>query len=188
MKPEMDSLNPYPGYWAYTSCFGGPTSNGGPIQLNKQPQNVLNYLTGDNFTRSPQTKKVAFKSPFNQVIDITESPDHFPIVRIPITASCYLYDQDVDTGNHQDYVNTIDAIIQFFTNNSVAVVLDLHWNCPDDSAISGCTGAQGAPMALAKFGSYPGAVTFWDTISNKYADNPLVLYELFNEPWYIFHS
>eukprot|EP01084_Bolivina_argentea_P148927 260268_1 len=182
MKPEMDSLNPYPGYWAYNSCFGGPSSQGGPIKLNKEPQNVLNYLTGSNFVRTPNTKKVAFKSPYDQVIT-SDIPEHHPIIRIPMTASCYLYDKDVDTGKHDDYVNTIDVIVEFFTNASVAVVLDLHWNCPDDSAISGCKGAQSAAMALAKFGSNPGAVTFWSTISKKYANNPLVIYELFNEPW-----
>ncbi len=31
------------------------------------------------------------------------------------------------TGNHLDYVNTLDAIIEFFTNASVAVIMDMHW-------------------------------------------------------------
>ena len=157
MKPEMDSRNPYPGYWAYNFCFGGPSSQNGPIALNKEPQNVLNYLTGSKFIRSPNTKKVSLKSQYDQVID-TDVPAHFPIVRMPMTASCYLYDVDSDTGKHEDYVDTIDAIVEFFTNASVAVVLDLHWNCPDSTAINGCKGAQSAAMALAQFGSNPGAV------------------------------
>eukprot|EP01084_Bolivina_argentea_P148926 260266_1 len=182
MKPNIDSKNPYKGWWAYNSCFGGPSSAKGPIELNKEPQNVLNYLSGSNFIRNPNINKIKFESPFNQVID-TDSPQHFPIIRIPMAGSCYLYDEDVDSGNHMDYVNTIDAIVQFFTNNNVAVILDLHWNCPDDTAISGCAGAQSVPMALAKFGSNPGAVAFWDAVSKRYANNSLVIYELFNEPW-----
>ena len=58
-----------------------------------------------------------------------------------------------------------------------------HWNCPDSTTLSGCQGAQSASMALKNFGSKPGAVTFWSTVSKKYANNPLVFYELFNEPW-----
>jgi len=60
--------------------------------------------------------------------------------------------------------------------------LDLHWNCPDSTQISGCTGGQAA-MALKNYGSYAGSVTFWNTVSAKYKGNPMVLFELYNEPW-----
>ena len=148
--------------------------------MNNETQNVLRYLS-DDFVRAPKIKKVAFKSPYDQVIEAKDAPNHFPIVRLPMTASCYLYDEDSVTGKHQDYVDTIDAIVEYFTKHEIAVVLDLHWNCPDSTAIGGCPGAQSAAMALSKFGSKAGAVTFWDTISRKYASNPLVIYELFNE-------
>jgi len=181
LKPNMDSQSPYPGYWAYNSCFGGPTSAGGPITLNSEVGNILKYL-GSTYVRKPTINKVKFNGSFAQVINMS-TPEHFPIVRIPMSGSCYLYDEDTDTNDHTVYVDIIDAIVTNFTSNNVAVVLDLHWNCPDSTTLSGCQGAQSASMALKNFGSKPGAVTFWSTISKKYANNPLVFYELFNEPW-----
>jgi len=183
MKPGMDDKNAYPGYWAFTSCFGGPSSSGGPIQLNKEPQNVADYLL-NNYVQKPSTTKVVYETPFDQIAgyNVTDIPMHRPIVRMPMTGSCYLYDEDVDTGNHLDYVNTIDALVQFFTDKDIAVVLDLHWNCPDSTKL-GCTPDQEAKMALASFGGKPGANAFWDAISAKYANNSYVFYELFNEPY-----
>jgi len=64
----------------------------------------------------------------------------------------------------------------------VAVLLDLHWSCPDTTRLSGCQGAQAA-MAQRNYGPHPGSITFWSTISAKYANNQYVLYELYNEPW-----
>ena len=183
MKPDMDNRNPYPGYWAYNNCFGGPASNGATPTINKEPANVLNYLTGDNFQRTPKITKVEFDSPFDQVID-DETPQFHPIIRVPITGSCYLYDSEVTTGNKDDYVDTIDAIVEYFTSEKVAVIIDQHWNCPDTTQLSGCTGGQ-ASMALLKYGTSQklGSLDLWNTISGKYADNPYVFYELYNEPW-----
>ena len=61
MQPNMDSLNPYNGYWAYNSCFGGQSSDGGPVQLNNEPQNVLNYLTGSNFNTNPTIHLIRYQ-------------------------------------------------------------------------------------------------------------------------------
>ena len=170
MKPGIDNLEnrTYPGNFSYTNCFAGPTSSGGPIKLNEEPLNILKLLTGDNFKTSPSITKISMESPYSEVID-NDTPQHHPIIRIPTSGSSYLYDEDCDTGNHLSYVNTIDAIIQYFTMNEVAVSFDLHWNCPDQTKLNGCPNAQTAPMATAKFGPYPGAVAFWGNVSLKYA-------------------
>eukprot|EP01084_Bolivina_argentea_P177489 306915_1 len=185
MKPGIDDLEnrSYPGNFAYQNCFGGPTSKDGPIKLNEEPLNILNMLTGSNFKTNPIITKISYTSPYNQVIEITDSPQHHPIIRIPTSGSSYLYDEDCDTGNHLSYVNTIDAIIQYFTSNNIAVLFDLHWNCPDQTKLNGCPNAQTAPMATTQFGPYPGAVAFWSNVSAKYANNDYVFYELFNEPY-----
>ena len=49
---------------------------------------------------------------------------------------------------------------------------------------SSCFPVQGpGTYALREFGSgNPGALKFWDTVSKKYASNPYVFYELYNEP------
>ena len=179
MKPGMDDKNPYPGYWAYTSCFGGPSSSGGTIKLNNEPQNIADYLT-NKFVQKPSTTKVKYDSPFDQIdaYNLDDIPMHRPIIRMPMTGSCYLYDDDVVTGNHMDYVNTIDAMVKFFTDQDIAVILDLHWNCPDSTTL-GCEPDQQAHMALENYGGKPGSIAFWDAISSKYSDNP---YGIFSQP------
>lgn len=38
-------------------------------------------------------------------------------------------------------------------------------------------------MAFKNYGGLQGSITLWNTLSLKYKDNPLVFYELYNEPW-----
>eukprot|EP01121_Diplochlamys_sp_Union-15-3_P007755 TRINITY_DN1999_c0_g1_i1.p1 TRINITY_DN1999_c0_g1~~TRINITY_DN1999_c0_g1_i1.p1 ORF type:complete len:541 (+),score=94.32 TRINITY_DN1999_c0_g1_i1:32-1624(+) len=184
LKPGMDNpgTGGYYGQWAYQSCFGGPSSSGGSVSLNSEIKNVLQYLTpGTHFKPNPTVIKVNFSSPYDQVIDYGYSKV-MPIVRVPMAGSCYLYDIDTDTNDAKVYQEVIDQLVTALTSQKVTVVLDLHWNCPDSTKISGCQGAQAA-MAFKKFGPYPGALTFWDTLSKKYGSNELVAYELYNEPW-----
>ena len=184
MKPGIDDGSPYPGYWAYNSCFGGVSSSDGTLSLNKEPSNVLNYLSGDNFSLTPKITKIKFDEPYSQVIDSSSSPNFHPIIRIPITGSCYLYDNEVTTGNSDDYANAIDLIVNYFTLNKIAVIIDQHWCCPDSTTISNCQYDQTASMALYKYGDESkGSIDLWDTISKRYSNNSYVFYELFNEPY-----
>eukprot|EP00490_Sorites_sp_Unknown_P009375 CAMPEP_0114672518 /NCGR_PEP_ID=MMETSP0191-20121206/43060_1 /TAXON_ID=126664 /ORGANISM="Sorites sp." /LENGTH=244 /DNA_ID=CAMNT_0001935085 /DNA_START=1271 /DNA_END=2002 /DNA_ORIENTATION=+ len=49
--------------------------------------------------------------------------------------------------------------------------------------MTGCATDQ-APMALREYGAgNNGTLEFWDQVSKKYASNPLVFYELYNEPY-----
>eukprot|EP01084_Bolivina_argentea_P161867 281715_1 len=172
--------------WGMQHCFGGPSHEGAnniwELSLNQEPANVINMLT-TNFKTSNTIKKVTFNSPYNSVID-TSTPKRHPLIRLPTTGSTYLYDADCVTNNATDYVETLDMIIKNFTANGIAVAYDLHWNCPQPSKL-GCAYQGPAPFALRYFGSTnPGALAYWDAISKKYASNPYVFYELYNEPFF----
>ena len=170
--------------WAYQHCFGGVSKlNPLTIELNAEPGNVINVLV-NNFETKPTIKKVQFESPYDEIIEM-DSPNKHPLVRIPTTASTYLYDQDCVTGNASDYVNSLDLIITNLTSAGIAVAFDLHWSCPDPTNLN-CTETGQSMMALREFngaGSM-GTVEFWDAVSKKYADNPAVFYELYNEPYF----
>eukprot|EP00486_Rosalina_sp_Unknown_P007300 CAMPEP_0201572168 /NCGR_PEP_ID=MMETSP0190_2-20130828/15286_1 /ASSEMBLY_ACC=CAM_ASM_000263 /TAXON_ID=37353 /ORGANISM="Rosalina sp." /LENGTH=497 /DNA_ID=CAMNT_0047997597 /DNA_START=116 /DNA_END=1609 /DNA_ORIENTATION=- len=171
--------------WGIEHCFGGPAHevNGQywAIELNDEPQNVANILT-KQFQTTNTITKVPFKSPYDQVID-KAMPNRHPLIRLPTTASTYLYDADCVTGNATDYVETIDLIVQNFTSQGIAVSYDYHWSCPQPSGLQ-CAAEGPAVMPLREFGSgNPGALAYWDAISKKYADNPYVFYELYNEPF-----
>eukprot|EP01084_Bolivina_argentea_P161869 281718_1 len=170
--------------WGMKNCFGGPSHmiNGQywAIDLNAEPANVANMLT-NNFKTTNTITKATFKSPYDQIID-PKTPNRHPLIRLPTTASTYLYDADCVTGNASDYVNTLDLLITNFTSQGIAIAYDYHWSCPQPSALN-CAAEGPAMMALREFGTgNPGALAYWDAVSKKYASNPYVFYELYNEP------
>ena len=57
-------------------------------------------------------------------------------------------------------------------------MLDLHWN-----TIAPCGPAK--PQAMA---DYPNAVSFWQQVATRYKNNPLVGFDLYNEPHNISES
>lgn len=84
------------------------------------------------------------------------------------------------------YQTLVDTTIAQFTKAGIVVIIDLHWNNDVDEQLIG-----GASMARSGSGPFDGAggqyhsgdsIQFWDAIAKKYGSNPLVWYELFNEP------
>ena len=59
------------------------------------------------------------------------------------------------------------------TSNHIAVLADLHWTAPGTSLAKG---QQELP-------DKDHAPTFWGQVAAAFKDNPLVIFELFNEPF-----
>jgi aryl-phospho-beta-D-glucosidase BglC (GH1 family) len=106
-----------------------------------------------------------------------------PAIRLTMNAGYYL---DVSTPNwatnrgkfpglSNQYKALIEAVVQDATSRGIVVILDLHWN--DDVT-------EQQEMALKGSGNANtgDSLTFWDTLSKKFGSNPLVWYELYNEP------
>ena len=53
------------------------------------------------------------------------------------------------------------------------VILDLHWSSDD---------SEQSPMALTAGPRVGGSIEFWESVAEKFKDNDLVFYELYNEP------
>ena len=82
-----------------------------------------------------------------------------PLIRIPLTASYWLNEDLGDNPNefnngYRNAIVNIVAKINSICNNSVVIILDLHWNYPD-----GSNGGQ-KPMALKT-----NTKSFWESIS-----------------------
>jgi hypothetical protein len=77
-----------------------------------------------------------------------------------------------DCSYDANYVSTVDRIVNDVTSRGMVLLLDLHTN-----AVTDC-GAWGDQQSLpdAK------AVSFWQTVANRYKSNPLVAFDLYNEP------
>src|SRR4051794_7239881 len=70
------------------------------------------------------------------------------------------------------YLAIVDRIVHDVTSRGMVILLDLHTN-----AVTDCGDyAQQQKLPDAK------AVTFWQVVANRYKRNPLVAFDLFNEP------
>ena len=73
-----------------------------------------------------------------------------------------------DSPRYKQMLSRRPQVVTSFTSAGILVVMDLHWNFRSLSQTS---------MALAD-----NSVEFWESIATKYGGNPLVFYELYNEP------
>lgn len=69
------------------------------------------------------------------------------------------------------YLPRVDALVRQATNAGLAILLDLH-----TLAALPCTAPRPQSMPDAK------SLTFWRLLAQRYASNPLVAFDLFNEP------
>ena len=86
------------------------------------------------------------------------------VLRLPI--SNWIYAKDTT-----DYMNQLDQVVQEANTAGLYVVLDLH-----DNAKSGSPYGDAADMPKAE------NVSFWQAIAAHYKSDPMVMFDLFNEP------
>ena len=83
-----------------------------------------------------------------------------------------------------DYQNNVATVVQRITSRGMLAILDLHVNTKTNTGW--CNAAQ-QPMA-----DYPRAITFWQQVANRFKTNPLVGFDLYNEPhdisWYVWRN
>jgi hypothetical protein len=73
-----------------------------------------------------------------------------------------------------DYQNNVATVVNRITSRGMLAILDLHLNVKQNT---GWCGSGQQPMA-----DYPRAITFWQQAANRFKSNPLVAFDLFNEP------
>ncbi len=72
----------------------------------------------------------------------------------------------------RDYPQVVDRVVHWVTSRGMVALLNLHFADIGDCGTPGLT-----PMADS-----PGAITFWQEVASRYKSNPLVAFDLFNEP------
>jgi hypothetical protein len=70
------------------------------------------------------------------------------------------------------YAATVDEVVQSITSRGMVAVLDLHNN-----GRTPCEASNQQRMA-----DNPGSVQFWQSVAARYMTNPLVAFDLYNEP------
>jgi endoglucanase len=78
------------------------------------------------------------------------------------------------------YAAAVDQVVDWITSLGMVALLDLHSNNAadlDPSSSGTCPEAGQQLMA-----DDPGSLQFWSDVARRYADNPLVAFDLYNEP------
>ena len=151
--------------------------------------NYPNWGKKFSFDQSDQALKMLSEKLIRK--DDTD-PVVVPAIRIPLTADYWLNSNyNIVQSDHKDwkkaspalneqYQSLIKDMVNYFTNNKIVVILDLHWNYGDDTDWNpdGDVGGNGQqPMASKK-----NTLQFWDIISKFFENNEYVFFELYNEP------
>jgi hypothetical protein len=70
------------------------------------------------------------------------------------------------------YQSTLDDAVKLITGKGMVVMLDLHWH-----TVGNCGHYGQWPMS-----EYTASMTFWKQVAARYKNNPLVAFDLYNEP------
>jgi aryl-phospho-beta-D-glucosidase BglC (GH1 family) len=70
------------------------------------------------------------------------------------------------------YAANVDRVVESITSRGMVALLNLHNN-----ARHPCQ-----PSNQQRMADYPGSVAFWQSVANRYRTNPLVAFDLYNEP------
>jgi endoglucanase len=71
-----------------------------------------------------------------------------------------------------DYPQIVDRVVRWVTSRGMVALINLHF---------ATTGDCGTP-GLTTMADSSGAITFWQEVASRYRNNPLVAFDLFNEP------
>ncbi|MFL6239606.1 MAG: glycoside hydrolase family 5 protein [Actinomycetes bacterium] len=91
------------------------------------------------------------------------------VIRLPLNDQFWL---SSSCAYRSEYTAEVDHAVDVVTRLGMVAMLDLHWN-----SFTPCGRVGPQPMA-----DYPGALTFWQQVAARYGNNPLVAFDLYNEP------
>ncbi len=74
--------------------------------------------------------------------------------------------------------STVQHVVSMATQAGLYVILDLHWDAPNNSS-----GVGICPTGQGGFASNAHAPAFWTSVADTFKGNPAVIFELFNEPF-----
>jgi hypothetical protein len=102
-------------------------------------------------------------------------------VRLPLNEDSWLGLTCTDTGNStrsadpgDNYQSSVETQVEEANAAGIYVVLDLHWAAPGSSC----------PMLQTQMADTDHSLTFWTSIANTFKNNPSVIFELYNEPYF----
>ncbi|MFR9798824.1 cellulose binding domain-containing protein [Streptomyces sp. MS06] len=108
---------------------------------------------------------------------------HANTVRVPLNEECWLGLSNVDPAYAGDnYVAAVQDLVTRLEAHDLTPVLELHWSWGQYTGNSaGCSDVHATcqkPMPDARY-----SPSFWHSVASTFADDPAVVFDLFNEPY-----
>jgi endoglucanase len=98
-------------------------------------------------------------------------------VRLPVNEHCWLGINGSLVSAEQYRSDFQDYVLRLHQKN-LYVVLDLHWSAPGGTTIMG--GSGGNQLVTMAFADH--AIDFWTSVATTFKDDPMMIFDLFNEP------
>jgi hypothetical protein len=99
---------------------------------------------------------------------------HVEVVRLPLNEDCWLGINRVPQHTSgKQYIDAVTSYVGRLLAHGIAVDLDLHWTAPGTELADR---QQMMPDASH-------AVTLWKSVAGTFGGDPLVVFELYNEPY-----
>lgn len=156
-------------------------SNGCAVRLKGVDCSGLEYSsTGDQSGNAPMTtvdgvKMEDFVSIANEAVNVW----HANLIRIATNQDYWF---GCNGANQTAYRDELQAFVNFCSNNNLYVDFDLHWSGTAGTASAPCGAGWGTATAQRPMPDM-NAVTFWSSVGSAYANNPAVMFDLYNEPY-----
>jgi hypothetical protein len=94
------------------------------------------------------------------------------VVRLPLSQDRWFGHAPEQTNNFQPYRDLVQAVVETCATNQCYVILDLHWsNCNEWGQNIGQHSMPDTNSAV-----------FWQDVAPRYANQPAVIFDLYNEP------
>ena len=97
---------------------------------------------------------------------------HASLIRLPLSQDRWFGRAGTQTDGGAQYRALVDAVVQSLSGRNKYVLLDLHWS--DGGQWGQHIGQHSLPD--------DNSALFWKDIAARYANNPAVLFDLYNEP------
>ena len=98
-------------------------------------------------------------------------------VRLPLNEHCWLGINGTLISADEYRSSIVDYVVRLHQKN-LYVVLDLHWSAPGSTVITG--GNSGNQLVTMAFADH--AIDFWTSVASTFKNDPMVVFDLFNEP------
>jgi len=98
-------------------------------------------------------------------------------VRLPLNEHCWLGINNTLISADEYRSSIIDYAVRLH-QKGLYVVLDLHWSAPSSTTIMG--GSSGNQLVTMAFADH--AMDFWTSVATTFKTDPMVVFDLFNEP------